>query len=66
MPYLAQSRKGNRMFKALDTARKARKAFILLLVGGSLGIAVLFAYRAYSARLELLETTVQTQNNVIE
>lgn len=58
---LAQYTQRNSMLKLFAMGQKARKAFILVLVGGSLGLGVLFAYKAYSARIELLESTVQTQ-----
>lgn len=62
---LAQYTQRNTMLKLFTVGQKARKAFILVVVGGSLGLGVLFAYKAYSARIELLESTVQTQQEHI-
>lgn len=54
------------MLKAFNWARKARKAFILLLVGGSLGLAVLSVYKGYTARIKSLEEVVEVQAYRIE
>ena len=62
---LAQYTQRNSMLKLFARAQNARKTIILVLVGGSLGLGVLFAYKAYSARIELLESTVQTQQEHI-
>lgn len=54
------------MLKAFNAVRKARKAFILLLVGGSLGLAVLSVYKGYTARIKSLEEVVEVQAHRIE
>lgn len=55
----------NQLTTPFQWAYKARKAIIYVLVGGSLGVAVLFGYRAFEARINSLETTVQTQQATI-
>lgn len=53
------------MLKALQWGYKARRAIILVLVGGSVGLSVLFAYKNYSTRIESLESTVQSQQSTL-